>query len=319
MNEYYPSESMLLDLNEHIEEAIRCYIPVEDRGNVEIRFNLPEQGEVKGPTISVFLYEIQEDLQLRSSEPRHYNAGTGQLAPPYVQARCHYLIAYWEQPQQSSSPEVIGPRSSAMRRMNYVFNALINHRTLPNLPNAYCRVLQPAEHLNSLGSFWQALGSRPRLTLGYMVTVPIALTDKSEFFKPVKVMESQLEQKPVGDLYLQASYMLWNKLYDALGSTKSGVTREQLEKVIIHCIPYKPELPKPPKADPESLEDAGESENGIHVKVSGVAPSVAQKQIKDTISGWENEPIVPIEGATLMIRKTDDLGLSFVNEPEEFA
>ncbi len=309
MNEYYPSESTLLDLNGHIKRAICRYIPLEERSELEIRFDLPEQGQVNGPTISVFLYDIQEDLQLRNSEHRHYNPAGGNLAPAYVQARCYYLITYWEKPQKSVSPAVMGPESTAMKRMNYVLNALINHCTLPEVPNAYCRVLPPVEHLNSLGAFWQALGSSPRLTLGYMVTVPIALTDKKELVKPVKVMESQLGQKPVGDLYLQASYMLWNKLYDALGSTKSGVTREQLEKVTIHCTPYKTE---PSKPDPESLEDAGGAENGIHVKVSGAAPSVAQKQITDTISGWKNEPIVPIEGATLMIRETNDLELNFV-------
>lgn len=186
--------------------------------------------------------------------------------------------------------------------MMTVRNALINHRTLPEVPNAHCRVLPPAEHLNNLGAFWQALGSSPRLTLGYMVTVPIALTDKSESFEPVKTVESQLGQKPVGDLYLQASHMLWNKLYDALQSSGNGVAREELEKVIIHCTPYKPEI--------ESPADAKKSESAIHVKVSGVASLTALQRIKGIISAWENTSIDPIKGAELMIRKTDDLGLS---------
>ncbi len=304
MTEYYPSESTLLDLNEYIEAAIKRYIPAEDMANVQISFDLPGQGEVTGPTISVFLSDVQEDLQLRNSEPRHYDKGTGALAPAYVQARCYYLITYWEKPQQSLSRAVTGPRSTAMKRMNYVLNALINHRTLPEVPNAYCRVLPPAEHLNNLGAFWQALGSSPRLTLGYMVTVPIALTDKNENLKPVQTMESQLQQKPVGDLYRLAANRLWDQLYETLKSSVSDITRSQLEKVVIRCAPYRPDV--------KALKGVEGSENSIQVKVSGVALSAIQSHIKPAISAWENISIIPIEGATLIIRKTDDSELDFV-------
>lgn len=186
MSNPHPSEDTLLLLNEQLEEAIQRYLPAPERKVMTIRFDLPEQEQVDAPTISVFLYDIQEDLQLRSSASRVGHADGSGSTPGYVQVRCCYLITYWDSTRGGGSPVRVGARSDAMRRMNYVLNALVNHRSLPNMPNAYCRVLPPAEHLNSLGGFWQALGNKPRLSLSYMVTVPICLTSSEEAVPEVR-------------------------------------------------------------------------------------------------------------------------------------
>lgn len=176
MSKPHPSEDTLLLLNEQLEQAIKRYLPEPERRAMTIRFDLPEQEHVDAPTISVFLYDIQEDLQLRSSGGRCAYSDASGGASGYVQVRCCYLITYWDGSRSGGSPVQVGARSDAMRRMNYVLNALVNHRSLPDMPQAYCRVLPPAEHLNSLGGFWQSLGNKPRLSLSYMVTVPICLT-----------------------------------------------------------------------------------------------------------------------------------------------
>ncbi|WXK23524.1 DUF4255 domain-containing protein [Mycetohabitans endofungorum] len=72
--------------------------------DVAIRFTLPNTGENPDvPTVSVFLYDIHEDLQLRTAQGCPYNVGTGQLQPDLVHVQHCYLITYWEPPHSLSS------------------------------------------------------------------------------------------------------------------------------------------------------------------------------------------------------------------------
>ncbi len=190
------SDDTLLRLNESIEKALKAYLNPE----VQVRFDLPNPEEkVSEPTVSVFLFDMQEDLQLRHTENRFFNKETGVLQPGHVHVRCCYLITYWDLAEGSHStdaPATVGPRSQSIVIMNQVLNALINHRSLPDIKCAtYTRIIQPSEQLNSLGNFWQSLGNKPRLSLSYAVTVPIQLSDKNDIRTPVKEpVEVQLVQ-----------------------------------------------------------------------------------------------------------------------------
>ncbi len=171
----------LLDLNQSIQTALKAYLSSE----VQVRFDLPNPEEKSSePTVSVFLFNMQEDLQLRHTENRFFDKKTGVLQPGHVHVRCCYLITYWDPAEGSNSSDAAtaGPQSQSILIMNQVLNALINHR---NLRGTYARIIEPAEHLNSLGSFWQALGNKPRLSLSYAVTIPIQLSNK-ENHAPIK-------------------------------------------------------------------------------------------------------------------------------------
>ncbi|PHM45270.1 hypothetical protein Xmau_00920 [Xenorhabdus mauleonii] len=149
-----------------------------DEGEVNIRFDLPEVNSIQSkPTISVFLYDISEDLQLRTAESRRYNAATNTLLPGWVNINCNYLITYWDtnSPSNSGMGPDSQPDNQAAKIMTRVLSALINNRQLEGIPGAYTRVIPQQENLNSLGSFWQALGNRPRLSLLYSITVPMRL------------------------------------------------------------------------------------------------------------------------------------------------
>ncbi|WP_323073625.1 DUF4255 domain-containing protein [Mycetohabitans endofungorum] len=280
------SDDKILELNERIQEAIELYVP--KNLNLTIRFDLPEQGKVNDPTVSVFLYDIQEDLQLRNSESRLYDPSTGKAAPGCVQVRCCYLITYWEKSQNSDSPAVLGARSDAMVRMNWVLNALVNHRTLPGL-SAYCRVLPPAEHLTSLGAFWQALDNKPRLSLSYMVTVPITLTDLSEPSPSVREPISDVQPKPAIDLYRQAEHLLRDKLSNAVDGMNGDAI--ELEKVRIRCNP----IP---------------GQNMIDVKLSGVVSKDISEKITQIVNAWRGTTISLAEGVSLTIESVDDTALN---------
>ncbi|WP_024913617.1 Pvc16 family protein [Chania multitudinisentens] len=82
------NDQTLVDMNNAMEKMLRAYV----NEAVAIRFDLPDVHA----TVSVFLYDIHEDLQLRTAESRGFNAGAGRLSPGWVNVKCNYLITYWE-------------------------------------------------------------------------------------------------------------------------------------------------------------------------------------------------------------------------------
>src|SRR6266702_644415 len=103
-----PSDEGLLNLNTEIEKALKSYLPAD----VAIRFDIPERNKPPAvPTVSVFLYDIQEDLELRSGQHLQYSPQDGRFAPGQVNVKCCYLITYWEGPSSDESPLSIGPKS----------------------------------------------------------------------------------------------------------------------------------------------------------------------------------------------------------------
>ncbi|MEX0445124.1 DUF4255 domain-containing protein [Xenorhabdus sp. SGI246] len=183
----------IIDVNKAMKAILKKYLDKE----VAIRFDLPELDTLQSDAmVSVFLYDIHEDLQLRSAESRVFNAESGRLLPGWVNIKCNYLITYWESTQPATDPNhsESQPDNQATQVMSQVLNALINNRQLAGIPGAYTQVVPPKESLNSLGNFWQSLGNRPRLSLNYSVTIPISLTDERDNVTPVSDISSTVEQ-----------------------------------------------------------------------------------------------------------------------------
>ncbi len=239
----------LLKLNVLIQRALQDYFPQTKQ--IDFRFDLPEKTpEETGTgraTVSIFLYDIQEDLQMRSGESRRYNPATGKQAPGLVHVRCCYLLTYWP---GSEDPGYEKPDNEPAWVMNRVLNALLNRRTFTELPGSYTQVIPPSEHLNSLGTFWQALGNKPRLCLSYSVTVPMQLQPANEKeVPPIRTVITKLDGQAAGDALEQASADLWQNLCNMLCEQASPTSREtilrELGRVVLRCVPIKPEQVEP--------------------------------------------------------------------------
>lgn len=163
-------DETLLKLNDEIKVVFARYF--KDT-SIQLRFDIPDKTDPPNdPTLCVFLYDIQEDLELRHGQQRMYDVQRQQFSPGLVHVRCCYLITYWE---SKNIPEGrMGPRSQSMVVMNLVLNALLNLQLSTVVPS-FKRVIAPSEHLSSLGNFWQALDNKPRLCLNFAVTVPVQL------------------------------------------------------------------------------------------------------------------------------------------------
>jgi hypothetical protein len=228
-----PNYQTLVDVNNAMNKMLRAYV----NEAVAIRFDLPDLDAMQSEAaISVFLYDIHEDLQLRTTESRGFNAGTKRLSPGWANMKCNYLITYWEStgPATDAGNPDSRPDNQAIKVMSQVLAALINNRQLADIPGAYTQVMPPKENLNSLGNFWQSLSNRPRLSLNYCVTVPVSLGDKGEEVAPVKSLSTIIEQKsPVSPQTI--SDALWKQLMVSLGGDYD--TRLAMKQVNLDALP----------------------------------------------------------------------------------
>ncbi len=194
---------MIDDLDRSLSELLRLELPASIVSQVGISFAAPDNqfppAAVSLPAIDLFLYDLQENRELRSSEwvvERNDDGSAARIRPP-VRLDCSYLITAW--PSTSSS----NPAQDEHRMLGEVLKVLVRHPSLPDavlqgalkgqLPPLPTTTLQPGR-LQSLGEFWQALGGKPKAALTYTVTIslevsaPVAagtpVVDKILKFKP---------------------------------------------------------------------------------------------------------------------------------------
>jgi hypothetical protein len=175
---------MIHDLDRSIEELLRQELPPELVDQVTITFATPNDEfpppSVAPPAVDLFLYDVRENRELRSNEPRleRQPDGTAVRRAAPVRVDCSYLVTAWASGSSSTAS------LDEHRLLGEVMRVLLRHRTLPEavlqgamrdqdlpLPTSS---LQPG-HLQNLGEFWQALGGRPRAALNYTVTLALQL------------------------------------------------------------------------------------------------------------------------------------------------
>jgi len=152
---------------------------------VQISFATPDDQfppqSVTLPAVDLFLYDVRENLDLRSNEVyvERRSDGTATRARAPVRVDFSYLVTAW------SSESVPDRAQDEHRLLGEVMRTLLRHRTIPgdvlqgvladqDLPLP-ASALQPGR-LQSMGEFWQALGGKPKAALNYSVTLAIDLT-----------------------------------------------------------------------------------------------------------------------------------------------
>ncbi len=156
--------------------------------NVEVSFAAPNSHFASGVSsqmISMFLYDVREDMELRTSQNLQFRTQPGagdvqsSLKRPPVHVAYSYLITAW-------SPE--GPHADCDEHflLNQTLDVLL---AFPNLPEEVLQgdlankrpvprvtMLTP-NFLGSLGEFWNAMGGRPRPVIHYSVSVAREVAD----------------------------------------------------------------------------------------------------------------------------------------------
>ncbi|KER04795.1 DUF4255 domain-containing protein [Photorhabdus temperata] len=281
-------DNAIIAVNNALNEILSQRLSISGQ-EIDIRFDLPEVNSIpSAPTVSIFLYDIHEDLQLRSAESRLYNPATSTLLPGWVNINYNYLITYWHSsnPRGGDNPDS-KPDNQAAHVMTAILNALINNRQLPDISGAYTRVIPPQESLNSLGNFWQALGNRPRLSLLYSITAPVKLQNIEDAIKPISDISTFVDQKSNLD-NSQINQALADKLYADLGGTKE-----------VHLALTKVNL-----ATQFTTENNEDQENkNVILEVSGITTSIYLPKIKSVLSGWKSNQstVVKVNGIGIIV------------------
>ena len=193
---------MIDDLDRTIAVLLRRELPPSLAEQVQISFAAPDDQfpsqAVTPPAIDLFLYDVRENLELRSNEvyvePRTNGTAIKKRAP--VRVDFSYLVTAW------ASQSVPDPAQDEHRLLGEVMCALLRNKSIPaellqgvlagQQPPLPVSTLQPSR-LQSLGEFWQALGGKPRTALNYAVTVSVDISAPEEVYL---VTEKVLKLRP---------------------------------------------------------------------------------------------------------------------------
>lgn len=131
------------------------------------------------PAIDLFLYDVRENLELRSNEwmvDRHNK--TASKTPPFARVECSYLVTAWAG-DIASEHALLGSVIRALLRHPVItadfLQGSLTSQPLP-LPTTS---LQPGK-LQSLSEFWQALGGKPRAALYFTVIIAVGAFEAVE-------------------------------------------------------------------------------------------------------------------------------------------
>lgn len=165
-----------------VDETLRSLLQSEGSEllrKVAISFRAPDRdfaNKVKLPAINLFLYDVRENLELRSNEAlvTYANNGKASTQAPPVRVDCSYLITAWSEADDAPNQE-----------HRFLGEVMLTLLRFPELPKAYVAkelatpglplptaILHPGR-LQSLGEFWQALDGQPRTALNYTVTIAV--------------------------------------------------------------------------------------------------------------------------------------------------
>jgi hypothetical protein len=177
---------VLHELDQTLGALLKSELPGRDQ--ITVSFAAPDDAfSVALPAVDLFLYDIRENLELRSNDDfieYRNDLMVARIRPP-VRVDASYLITAWPGTGsgQSDSSE------DEHKLLSAVMWTLLRH---PRLPRKYLKgslagqhlplpvtALQPGR-LQSLGEFWQALGGKPKAALNYTVTLPVDVADDEE-------------------------------------------------------------------------------------------------------------------------------------------
>lgn len=172
---------MIDDLDESLRALLQRELPATLSAQVKVSFAAPDDAfhsSVTPPAIDLFLYDIRENLDLRSNDEyiERRNDGSALRTRSPVRVDASYLVTAWsgstEKDKTVDEHHLLGEVMVTLLRFRTlpksVLKGSLSNQDLP-LPVS---TLHPGR-LQSLGEFWQALGGKPKAALNYTVTFSV--------------------------------------------------------------------------------------------------------------------------------------------------
>ncbi|HZR41104.1 MAG TPA: Pvc16 family protein [Ktedonobacteraceae bacterium] len=177
------SLSVISDLDKTLEQLFQL-----EFGNplpVDLSFSLPDKNfkplSQSKSTLNCYLYEINEDRELRSNEPilRRNADGTIDRLPPPVRVKLSYCITAWSPAQATPGG---GPEMDEHTWLSLALQVLLKYPLLPasilqgslgkQEPLPYTTTILP-DSSKATSDFWSAIGGQLRPSLEYKVTIAL--------------------------------------------------------------------------------------------------------------------------------------------------
>jgi len=195
---------MIDDLDRTVEELLRRELSRTFLKQVGISFAAPDSEfpppGVILPAVDLFLYDIRENLELRSPGwiVEHSDDGSAMKRRKPVRVDCSYLITAW--PSDGSTSRAFDEHLL----LSEVMKVLLRYPVIPEVllqgalrdqePPLPSSTLQPGR-LQSVSEFWQALGGKPKAALNYTVTIGIVPDKPIDTEVPVRDKRLEFFQK----------------------------------------------------------------------------------------------------------------------------
>jgi hypothetical protein len=172
---------MIDDLDRSIEKLLQQQLGKTHQ--FDLSFAIPDKNfttvSKTQSTLSCYLYEINEDRDLRTVAPiltRNTNGTANRELPP-VRVRLSYLITAWSPAQPAPGIE---PEFDEHNLLSLVLQVLLSYPTLPpdvlsdtlKDPLPVTRVILP-DTSKATSDFWTAIGGQLRPSLDYKVTIAL--------------------------------------------------------------------------------------------------------------------------------------------------
>ena len=143
----------------------------------QVVFDRPsDQFNPSQTTVDLFLYDLREDMELRSSEPvvARLN-GQANIKRPPLRVACSYLLTAW----------AVGGGEAPLQEQKILSQALLVLSRYPTLPPAFLKgslsgqepplpmMVARADGLKNPWEFWSAIGNKLRPSITVVVTVSL--------------------------------------------------------------------------------------------------------------------------------------------------
>lgn len=172
--------------------------------NAHIVFDHPTESFAPSQTtVNLFLYDIREDMELRTSEPTVDPAKTGAtIRPPALRIACSYLVTAWP----------VGGEELALQEHRLLSQALAVLRRYPTIPETFLqgalRGQQPplpliaaqGDAIKDPNDFWTAIGNKLRPSITVKVTVPLLVSEPAvQEVGIVQLHDVRIARRPTPD------------------------------------------------------------------------------------------------------------------------
>jgi hypothetical protein len=192
---------MFHDLDETLAELLNRELHMV---SVALSFATPDDqfppASVTFPAIDLFLYDVRENVALRSNEwhETHSNGQASRERAP-VRVDCSYLITAW-----SGQSDPVAAIKDEHYLLGEVMRVLLRHKKLPadvlqgelahQEPPVRAKIIRDG-YLQSLGEFWQAMGGKPKAALNYTVTISVPVGEPEPLGPLVETHHIRLQTK----------------------------------------------------------------------------------------------------------------------------